>query len=190
VDSEKTDGNREPAVGWAALVAAYRASPGEPASSLLLEQLGPWLTAALRQLRAVPPYIDAEDIRQELAAEVLRIARRWRPGCEDRWVPRRLVEKAARQVSKSLIRERLSASEELDPEADISDDEPGFSPVFETPLGKATAADLRVIYRFKVLGEPVSRLAAEAGVSDTAMRRRIRRAFAHARAAGPAGVGE
>src|SRR5258707_8280187 len=78
---------------WAGLLEAYRTGPKQKWSAQLIERLGPWLTAARKQLHAVPPYLDQEDIAQELILEVLRIASRWRPVCEDRWIPRRLVER-------------------------------------------------------------------------------------------------
>jgi len=142
---------------WANLLEAYRRGPKEKWSGLLLERLGPWLTVAKRQLRAVPPYLDADDIAQQLALEVLRIAARWRPACEDRWIPRRLVERAARQVSKALLRERVSQTEELDPELQ-GDERSESDALFDTPIGNATAADLRVIYRTQVLPIILGRL--------------------------------
>jgi len=166
---------------WANLLEAYRRGPKEKWSGLLLERLGPWLTVAKRQLRAVPPYLDADDIAQQLALEVLRIAARWRPACEDRWIPRRLVERAARQVSKALLRERVSQTEELDPELQ-GDERSESDALFDTPIGNATAADLRVIYRTQVLGEPIEALAHEAGVTVADIRRRVRTARARARA--------
>jgi hypothetical protein len=165
---------------WASLLQAYREGPREQWSGLLVERLGPWLTVAKRQLRAVPPYLDSDDVAQELAFEVLRIAARWRPTCEDRWIPRRLVERAARRVGEVLLRERLAANQELDPDLELCEQtEPEL--VFDTPVGKATASDLRVIYRAKVLGEPIEVLAREAGFTSAEMRRRLRAARARAR---------
>jgi hypothetical protein len=166
---------------WADLLAAYRQELTELWSGLLLERLGPWLAVARRYLKPAPPYLGSEDVAQELALEVLRIASRWRPACEDRWIPRRLVERAARRVSEALLRERLASSEELSVElASAEPSEPELA--FDTPVGRATAADLRVIYRAKVLGEPVDVLAGEAGVAPGEMRRRLRTARTRARA--------
>ena len=166
---------------WAELLEAYRQGPKERWSGLLLERLGPWLTVAKRQLKAVPPYLDSEDIGQEMAFEVLRIAARWRPSCEDRWIPRRLVERAARRVSGALLRERFAETEELSADLE-SDDSAERETTFDTPIGKATAADLQVIYRFKVLGEPIVVLAREAGITPEQMKYRIKAARARARA--------
>jgi len=170
-------------VTWAGLLEAYRMDPRQKWSALLIERLGPWLAAARRQLHAVPPYLDQDDVAQELVAEVLRIASRWRPVCEDRWIPRRLVERAARRLMKSLLAERLQtlelggdleAAERAEPELVIS-----------TPIGKASVADLRVIYRASVLGEPIEILAAEAGLTAKQMQRRLKSARARARATTP-----
>jgi len=67
---------------WAGLLEAYRIGPKQQWSGLLVERLGPWLTAARRQLHAVPPYLDQDDVAQQLILEVLQIASRWRPICE------------------------------------------------------------------------------------------------------------
>ena len=171
---------------WAGLLEAYRIGPKQQWSGLLVERLGPWLTAARRQLHAVPPYLDEEDVAQQLILEVLQIASRWRPICEDRWIPRRLVERAARKLLKSLLAEQLDQTVELDGELEGRERaEPDL--VIDTPIGRASVADLRVIYRANVLGEPIEVLASEAGVTPTQMRRRLKSARARARMSSPAG---
>ena len=171
---------------WAGLLEAYRIGPKQRWSGLLVERLGPWLTAARRQLHAVPPYLDEEDVSQQLILEVLQIASRWRPICEDRWIPRRLVERAARKLLKSLLAEQLDQTVELDGELEGRERaEPDL--VIDTPIGRASVADLRVIYRANVFGEPIEVLASEAGVTPTQMRRRLKAARARARMSSPAG---
>ena len=66
----------EPDLSWSELLAAYRRGPKERWSGLLLDSLGPWLTNAKKTLPAVPPFLDAEDVAQQLALEVLRLADR------------------------------------------------------------------------------------------------------------------
>lgn len=167
---------------WAGLLEAYRTGSKQQWSALLIERLGPWLTAARKQLHAVPPYLDQEDIAQELILEVLRIASRWRPVCEDHWIPRRLVERAARKILKSLLAERLDQAVELADDLESTERaEPDL--VIDTPLGKASVIDLLVIYRANVLGEPVEVLAIEAGVTPKQMQRRLKSARARARSA-------
>jgi len=171
---------------WAGLLEAYRIGPKQRWSGLLVERLGPWLTSARRQLHAVPPYLDQDDVAQQLILEVLQIASRWRPICEDRWIPRRLVERAARKLLKSLLAEQLDQTVELDGELEGRERaEPDL--VIDTPIGRASVADLRVIYRANVLGEPIEVLASEAGVTPTQMRRRLKSARARARMSSPAG---
>lgn len=174
------------ALTWTELLDAFRAGDRRRWSAQLLERLGPWLTAARRQLHAVPPYLDEEDVAQELLMEVLRIASRWRPVCEDTWVPRRLVERAARNILKHLLAERLDKVVELGDDLEASEvAEPNL--VLDTPIGKASVADLRLIYRAIVVGEPLDDLAAEAGITTMRLRRRLKSAKERARARDQAG---
>ncbi len=167
---------------WADLLAAYRTEGSQRWSSQLIDRLGPWLTAARRQLHAVPPYLDEEDIAQELLMEVLRVASRWRPVCEDRWIPRRLVERAARTILKHLLAERLDQMVELDDDLEAREvAEPDL--VLDTPIGKASVADLRLIYRASVIGESIDDLAAELGLTAEQVKRRVKSAKERARAA-------
>lgn len=169
-------------ISWAGLLEAYRIGPKNKWSGLLIARLVPWLSAARQQLHEVPPYLDRDDIAQQLVLEVLQIAARWRPVCEDRWIPRRLVERAARKVVKALLAERLDQTVELNLDLKAAElGEPEL--VVGTPIGKASLADLRVIYRASVLGEPIEVLAAETGVTPKQMRRRLKSARARARAA-------
>ena len=170
------------AVTWGCLLEAYRTGPRQQWSGVLIERLGPWLTAARRQLYAAPPYLDQEDVAQQLVLEVLNIASRWRPVCEDRWIPRRLVERAARKLLKSLLAERLDQTVELDVDREAPEvAEPDL--VLDTPVGKASVVDLRLIYRARVIGEPIEVLAAEAGLTAVQMRRRLKSARERARTA-------
>jgi hypothetical protein len=181
-----TDFGGEP-VTWSVLLEAYRVGPKEKWSAVLLARLGPWLTVARKQLRAVPPYLDQDDVAQQLIVEVLQIASRWRPVCEDRWIPRRLVERAARKVLKSLLAERLDQTVELDTNLEAAElAEPAL--VIGTPLGKASADDLRVIYRASVLGVRIEDLAAEADVTPKQMQRRLKSTRARVRAAAASGA--
>jgi hypothetical protein len=165
---------------WKGLLEAYREGPRSKWSPLLVARLGPWLGATAQQLHAVPPYLDREDVSQQLVLEVLSIAARWRPVCEDRWIPRRLVERAARKVLRSLIAERLDQTVELGFDLAATETaEPEL--VVDTPLGKASVADLQVIYRADVLGEPIEALADEAGLKPEQMRRRLKSLRARAR---------
>jgi len=168
-------------LSWSGLLAAYRVGPKEQWSGLLLEGLGPWLTNARQALVAVTPFLDDEDVAQQLALEVLRIAARWQPLCEDSWIPRTLVEDAERRVRKALKRERSRSSRAVEIADEIEAPERAeLDLLFDTPIGKASASDLRLIYRVKVLGEPVAALASEAGITPRQMRQRVRNARARA----------
>ena len=54
--------------------------------------------------------------------------------------------------------------------------------VLETPVGRESVADIRLIYRYHVAGEPLEEMARRAGITPRQMRRRIQRAKARARA--------
>ena len=176
----RTAGPEEREDSWTALLEAYRAGPKERWSGILLERLGPWLTSARQRLFAVPPYLDDEDIAQQLVFVVLRIAARWQPRCEDRWVPRKLVEAAEGRVRAWLCREREAQADELNDDLQAAETaEPHM--VLDTPIGKASVEDLRLIYRVKVLGEPIAALAQSAGITPRQMNQRVHDARNRAR---------
>src|SRR5260370_18500858 len=101
-DGGRSSGQPETDLSWSSLLAAYRLGPKAAWSGPLIERLGPWLTRARQRLIAVPPFLDRDDIAQQLVLEVLRIAARWRPHCEDCWIPRKLVEAAERRGRQTL----------------------------------------------------------------------------------------
>ena len=171
----------ETGLSWSDMLLAYRDGHSQRAAEALLDGLGPWLTNARLAVLAAEPFADADDVSQQLCLEVLAKASRWRPDCEDRWIPRRLVEQAERKVRQAHIRERLRRPDELDeyiaaPVVDCPE-------LMDTPIGKATAADMRVMRRYYVDGERLGDLAAEAGITPRQMRRRIQKARARARIA-------
>jgi hypothetical protein len=176
-----TPGLDEPELTWTALLEAYRLGPKEKWSGPLIERLAPWLASARQRLFAVPPYIDDEDVAQQLVFVVLRVAARWQPRCEDHWVPRKLVEAAEGRVRTWLCRERTAPADELSEDLQA----PGAAEpelVLDTPIGKASVEDIRLIYRVKVLGESVAALAQGAGITPRQMRHRVKEARERARA--------
>ncbi len=167
-------------LSWSDLLAAYRKERSQVSAAALLDRLGPWLTNARKALLAAPPFADADDIAQQLNLEVLAKAARWVPQCEDQWIPRRLAEEAERRVRRVLRRERTRQPVELDERVPAKAlDDPL---VLETPVGRASVADIRLIYRYHIAGEPLVEMARRAGITPRQMRRRIQRAKARARA--------
>lgn len=170
----------ESAISWGELLAAYRGEPGPRTAGALLERLGPWLTNARKALLEAPPLADQEDVAQQLVVEVLAKAAAWEPGCEDRWIPRRLVEEAERRVRKALRREGHRRPDPLDEQIEAAAAEPEL--LLETPIGRSSTADLQLIYRRRVLGISVEELARRDGITPRQMRRRIQLAGRRARA--------
>jgi hypothetical protein len=167
-------------LSWSDLLAAYRNERSQVSAMALLDRLGPWLTNARKALQAAPPFADADDTAQQLNLEVLAKAARWVPHCEDQWIPRRLAEEAERRVRGVLRRERSRQPVELDDHLPAKPLEDRL--VLDTPVGRASVADIRLIYRYHVAGEPLEEMARHAGITPRQMRRRIQRAKARARA--------
>ena len=172
----------EPAKGelsWSDLLSVYRNERSQVSAAELLDRLAPWLTNARKALLAAPPFADDDDIAQQLRLEVLAKAARWVPQCADQWIPRKLAEEAERRVRRVLQRERRRQPVELDDRMPAKPLEDRL--VLETPVGRASAADIRLIYRYHVAGEPLEEMARRAGITPRQMRRRIQRAKARAR---------
>src|SRR5437868_5964948 len=131
----KTGPTQSPTLSWSELLSAYRHAPTTEFSSLLIDRLGPWLTNARKTLAEAPPFADAEDVAQQLVVEVLRLAARWKPVCEDRWIARRLVEAATRRVRRWLRREHQHPTIELDPTVAASGPAP-TDLLLDTPVGR------------------------------------------------------
>ena len=179
-DIERDAEPAEDGLNWSDLLLAYRVERSQPAAAALIERLGPWLTNARKSLVEAPPFADKEDVAQQLGLEVLARAAEWQPDCQDRWIPRRLVEAAERRVRRTLRRERRHQSLELDDQLPALEADEQF--VLDTPIGRASAADLQVIYRYHVLGEPLAQMARQACITPRQMRRRIQLAKKRARA--------
>jgi hypothetical protein len=103
-----------------ALVLDYRAGPRDLWAPVLLDILAPGLLAVVHRLRAEPPVMDEEDIRQELVAEVLCAAAYMPIPKNPTFMRRRLMARANQGVRRRLARERQRQSsqepvESLDP---------------------------------------------------------------------------
>jgi DNA-directed RNA polymerase specialized sigma24 family protein len=183
MESWETDADTEsdgPGVSWSELLRAYRLERSQAAAAELLERLGPWLTNARKALGEYPPFADAEDVAQQLSLKVLAKAARWEPHCEDNWIPQKLVEEAERRVRRWLYRARRREAVELEDTVAAEPDEDPL--VLDTPIGKASVADIRLIARYHVAGERLEDVARQAGITARQMRRRIQRAKQRARA--------
>jgi hypothetical protein len=98
-------GRRERGRSLRAIVDAYRAGPRELWGPVLLDLLAPALLARLQRLRAEPPAMDEEDIRQQLVLELLRAAATMPLPAEPGYLKSRLVARANQGVRRWLARE-------------------------------------------------------------------------------------
>ena len=89
----------------AGIVAAYRAGPRRLWGPVLLDLLAPAILERLQRLRAEPPAMDEEEIRQQFVVEVLRAAA-YIPLQEDPvWVKGQVLSRANQAVRRWLARE-------------------------------------------------------------------------------------
>jgi hypothetical protein len=93
-----------------ALVLDYRAGPRDLWAPVLLDILAPGLLALVQRLRAEPPVMDEEDIRQQLVAEVLWAAAYMPIPKNPAFMRRRLMARANQGVRRRLARERQRRS--------------------------------------------------------------------------------
>jgi hypothetical protein len=88
----------------AEIVAAYRAGPRQLWGPILLDLLAPALLRRLQRLRAVPPVVDEDEIRQQLILEMLHAAATI-PMTDPSKTKRRLITSANKSVKRWLARE-------------------------------------------------------------------------------------
>ena len=86
-------------------VLSYREGPRELWAAVLLDLLAPALLARIQLLRAEPPVLDEQDVRQQLVSELLRAAATMPLPTEDRYVKAALIARANHSVSRWLARE-------------------------------------------------------------------------------------
>lgn len=89
----------------AEIVAAYRAGPRQLWGPVILDLLAPALIELLQWIRAEPPTVDEEEIRQQLVLEVLRAAATIPIHRGGRDMKVRLLARAHKYVVRWLIRE-------------------------------------------------------------------------------------
>jgi hypothetical protein len=89
----------------AAIVAAYRDGPRRLWGPVLLDLLAPAILERLQRLRAEPPAMDDEEVRQQFVVEVLRAAA-YIPLPENPvWVKGQILSRANQAVRRWLARE-------------------------------------------------------------------------------------
>ena len=89
----------------AEIVAAYRTGPQELWAPVIVDLAAPALLARLQHLVARPPYLDVEDLSQQLVVQLLHAAATMRVADDGRHLKRELVARACKAVSRQLARE-------------------------------------------------------------------------------------
>jgi hypothetical protein len=89
----------------ALVVAAYRHGPRALWAPILLDLLAPALISRLKRLRAEPPAVDEEDLRQQLVVEVLRAAASIPLPANPTWQKKQILSRANQAVRRWLQQE-------------------------------------------------------------------------------------
>jgi len=92
------------------LVRAYRAGPKELWAPVLLDTLAPSLLLVLRRLRSQPPYLEEEDVRQQLIVELLAAAAEMPLPPSPAFLRRNLLSRANQGVRRRLVQEARQQS--------------------------------------------------------------------------------
>lgn len=102
-----TDGGAPSDRDWrlAEVIAAYRCGPRALWAPVLLDLLAPAMIARLKCLRAEPPAVDEEDLRQQLVLEVLRAAACIPLPANPAWQKKQVLSRANQAVRRWLQRE-------------------------------------------------------------------------------------
>ena len=95
----------EPNRRLAVVVAAYRCGPRELWAPVLLDLLAPAMISRLKRLRAEPPAVDEEDLRQQLVLEVLRAAATIPLPANPAWQKKQILSRANQAVRRCLQQE-------------------------------------------------------------------------------------
>jgi len=89
----------------ALVVAAYRRGPRALWAPVLLDFLAPAMISRLMRLRAEPPAVDEEDLRQQLVVEVLRAAACIPLPANPAWQKKQILSRANQAVRRWLQQE-------------------------------------------------------------------------------------
>ena len=89
----------------ARVIAAYRCGPRELWAPVLLDLLAPAMISRLKRLRAEPPAVDEEDLRQQLVVEVLLAAATIPLPANPAWQKKQILSRANQAVRRWLQQE-------------------------------------------------------------------------------------
>lgn len=89
----------------ARVIAAYRCGPRAVWAPVLLDLLAPAMISRLKRLRAEPPAVDEEDLRQQLVVEVLLAAATIPLPANPAWQKKQILSRANQAVRRWLQQE-------------------------------------------------------------------------------------
>lgn len=163
---------------YGAVVRSYQRGPRSIWGPLLLEMLAPAIMRRLAAIYADASEADAEDVEQQLVAEILRKALRLRQPQEFRFVDARTLLWSKERVLRWLHRARRQQCDPFESHLELvylmhRED---MAELEDLCGGRVDRQDVRLVYRFYVLREPLAPLAREHGVAEAAMFSRILRA--------------
>jgi len=92
------------------LIGLYRRGQRQLWAPLLLELMGLAMSHRLQRYQALDPTLDADDIAQQLAIEVLEAALNIPLPAEPRWVEARLLKRATKRLQRWLAKEAKKQS--------------------------------------------------------------------------------
>ena len=167
---------------WSAVIGSYRHGPRGFWGPVILQMLSPAVLRRAARVLAEGTHANlAEDTAHQLVAAVLSAAATETLPTPARWIPNRLATRAATRVGRWIEVEIDSRCEYL---ADVP--EPEAAPdrdvtIFDSMLARLKTlgvprATAILLYRNRILGEPLPRIAQELGTTAEALRMRRFRA--------------
>ena len=166
---------------WSAVIGAYRHGPRGFWGPVILQMLSPTLVRKASRLLAKAELAKLdEDIRHQLIAALLNAVARETVPTPARWIPNRLATRAVTQARRWMAAElrarRFYVSDLPEPAADPDPEPIDFASMLAWLEGLGVVeANAILLYRHRVLGEPLERLADELGTTEAALRlRRLR----------------
>lgn len=162
----------------AAVIGRYRRSPHAGWSGVLLEMLSPALVRVCCRMIILPRGIDNDDLQQQVVLETLRAARSMPLHDPPVRMRRRIELRVATMTVRWLISVVRGQGESLLP---VQPD-PSYKPstedlllVSELRRYGVSEKDLALLYRTRVLEQTFAELALEMGISENAVKLRLRR---------------